>query len=647
MSVPDLASLLKQTDIEDHNEVLKAAQSKLKQSKTDAGAQHAKVVALLKLDRFEDAIDAFESGGDRLKEQARLEYAYALYKTGKPSQAAEVAGKGAARGHRHVEAQASYRTEDFKRAAELYQQLAARLEDDAEADLRINSSAVDAQLEWAGYGDLAQKKKPEREDLEAFETAYNAACGSIARGELGQAEVLLKRTKDICNALEDMSEEEKQAELLPITVQQIYVLARQGRTTEAEELSKSIDAKSIPDASTRHIAEVKSIAASALPANPFIAQRLISRDLDSLKPDLPFEFQSAIFRQNQSAVDLQSMKFGGTADATAEAISKQQGPSLDGHTNSLSVVNAAAHAKNQSGKEALKHLLPLLERRPNDIGLVLTIVQLYVMGGNAASAVTLLESFLTRLEQSNTPSNVRFAPGIVGTAVSLYFSLGRKGHAQSELAKSARHWLAKPEERSAGVVHLLKGAGSALLDSEDIQHEQLASEIFSALHKLDDSDRYAAAGLLAASPEKASPEQSQSLQPVDRLIAGVDVDVLENAGIAQPPSSQHAAVNVRKRPAEDLKPKKRKKLPKSRIPKDFNPEKKPDPERWLPLRDRSTYRPKGKKGKAKQNLYSQGAAPAVESENSRPGTPAAEVVKGKQQGGGGGGKKKKGKGGKW
>ncbi|KAI7578061.1 hypothetical protein KC346_g19432, partial [Hortaea werneckii] len=98
MSVPDLASLLKQTDIEDHNEVLKAAQSKLKQSKTDAGAQHAKVVALLKLDRFEDAIDAFESGGDRLKEQARLEYAYALYKTGKPSQAAEVAGKGAARG---------------------------------------------------------------------------------------------------------------------------------------------------------------------------------------------------------------------------------------------------------------------------------------------------------------------------------------------------------------------------------------------------------------------------------------------------------------------------------------------------------------------------------------------------------------------
>lgn len=64
-----------------------------------------------------------------------------------------------------------------------------------ENDLRINQGALDAQLEWKGYGDKVQKKKPSREDLEAFETAYNAACGSIARGELSQAEILLKRAK--------------------------------------------------------------------------------------------------------------------------------------------------------------------------------------------------------------------------------------------------------------------------------------------------------------------------------------------------------------------------------------------------------------------------------------------------------------------
>ena len=64
-----------------------------------------------------------------------------------------------------------------------------------ENDLRINSGATDAQLEWTRRGDLVQKKKPGREDQEAFETAYNVACGSIARGELVQGEVLLKTAR--------------------------------------------------------------------------------------------------------------------------------------------------------------------------------------------------------------------------------------------------------------------------------------------------------------------------------------------------------------------------------------------------------------------------------------------------------------------
>lgn len=38
-------------------------------------------------------------------------------------------------------------------------------------------------------------ERPSREDLEAFETAYNAACFNIAKGELAQGEVLLNRAK--------------------------------------------------------------------------------------------------------------------------------------------------------------------------------------------------------------------------------------------------------------------------------------------------------------------------------------------------------------------------------------------------------------------------------------------------------------------
>lgn len=122
----------------------------------------------------------------------------------------------------------------------MYKELANHGGEDEAFDININSGAVDAQLEWTGQGELAQKKKPTREDLEAFETAFNAACGSISRGELAQGEVCLKRAKDLCNAVSDFSEEEKKAEILPITVQQVFVLTQLGKIDEAEQLATTI-----------------------------------------------------------------------------------------------------------------------------------------------------------------------------------------------------------------------------------------------------------------------------------------------------------------------------------------------------------------------------------------------------------------------
>ncbi|KAF2767238.1 hypothetical protein EJ03DRAFT_344671 [Teratosphaeria nubilosa] len=649
MVAASLASLLKQTHLDDHEEILTAADSTLRQSKNDTEAQHVRVVALLKLDRFQDAIHTFENDGEELKRTARLEYAYALYKTGKPAQAAEVARQGASRGLQHVEAQASYRMEDFRRAAELYEQLGQRLDQDAEADLRINTTAVDAQLQWAGQDDAVHRKsEPRREDMDAFETMYNYGCNAIAQGKLGRAEVLLKRSRDLCNKLD--SEEERDAEIPPIVVQLVYVLARLGKMEEAESLAKTIKPDGIPEKSTKYIAQVNSIASSQARSNPFLTQRMIAKDADSLKPDYPFGFQASIMKQNSYATDLQSLKFGGTADTTAEIIAKAAAPTIDAYYNSLSAVNAAAHARSQTGKEAFKHILPLLERRPNDVGLILTIVQLYVLTGNSTSATNLLERFLDRLEQSGSAAelDVRFAPGLVGALVSLYDTTRRRSQKRSELAKAAMHWRRKSEDRPTGVLHLLKSAGSALLESDEANHQKLAGEIFSELHQRDVRDRYAAAGLLAASSDTSNGSEANLLQPIHSLIADIDIDSLENGGIAQPPTAPATAAASRKRPAEDSKPKKSKKIRRSKLPKDYDPNKKPDPERWLPLRDRSTYRPKGKKGKARANLLSQGAAPTpADSDGSRPATPGApsEILKAKQQQGGGAKKKKKG--GKW
>lgn len=101
-----LSSLLQRTSIEDHGEVLSSANAVLGKSKGDVQAQHAKVVALLKLDRYEDALRVVEEGGDALKQQAALEHAYGLYKSGRADDAIEVVARVGGRGASHLEAQA-------------------------------------------------------------------------------------------------------------------------------------------------------------------------------------------------------------------------------------------------------------------------------------------------------------------------------------------------------------------------------------------------------------------------------------------------------------------------------------------------------------------------------------------------------------
>jgi signal recognition particle subunit SRP72 len=86
--------------------------------------------------------------------------------------------------------------ERFDEAAKIYEALKSTPGAANEAnDLRIHTSAIDAQLEWSGMGHLASSRKPQKDDMQAFERAYNTACACIAREEFGQAEVLLNRAK--------------------------------------------------------------------------------------------------------------------------------------------------------------------------------------------------------------------------------------------------------------------------------------------------------------------------------------------------------------------------------------------------------------------------------------------------------------------
>lgn len=244
--VAALISLLRTSSIQDHDEALKTANAALKVDKSNFQAQHTRVIALLKLDRFNDALRALAEGGDKLEKECSVEKAYALYKSGKlvEAEAAVHSIRPVTRGSRHLAGQIAYRAENFEEAARIYRQLSSEHEGQPgeENDLKINTLATNAQLQWKGLGHLVNEedKQPSREDLEAFETAYNAACGCVARGALSKASILLKRARDLCEASEDLTEHEKNAELLPLLVQHAYVLNRLGKNAEAIALQNSI-----------------------------------------------------------------------------------------------------------------------------------------------------------------------------------------------------------------------------------------------------------------------------------------------------------------------------------------------------------------------------------------------------------------------
>ncbi|KAI7976132.1 hypothetical protein EIK77_008150 [Talaromyces pinophilus] len=603
-TVQSLRSLLQSSSIEDHDEVLKASNEVLKKSKTDIQAQHSKVVALIKLDRYEDALRVFEGAGDALKEKAAVEYAYALYKCGRLREAAEVAGKSAGgRGAKHVEAQASYRAENFANAAKLYESLLGDEEEIGNEynDLRINTWATDAQRLWQREGDLTRARKPAREDLESFETSYNAACASLARGDLKQGEILLKRAK-------------------------------------ASGSSLSLISSSIAEKSTTRIAQNNILITQHLNTNPYILHKQFHNAPEPEGSDTFFKFQSDTLEANSHTLDLQVQKYDGVIRSTTKALAQRPYPSTEPYDNLLSIYNAAARVRGETNQKAIQDLRSLLDRRPKDIGLVLTIVQLYAGVGNTTSAINVLESSLRALEESISESDqaVRYNPGLVSVLVALYQREGRKSHVKAELAKAASFWRQQSSEQQPS--SLLRAAAASLLHSSDPADLAISQELFSTLRQKNPADKFALAGYVAsyATSDIQKVQKELSILPRSQdLVSDVDIRALEDAGVPQSQASlaANAAViaGARKRAAtkEQQNARAKKRIRKSRLPKDYDPSKKPDPERWLPLRDRSSYRPKGRKGKQRAADRTQGGIvnEKAEAEKPKAATPTTSAKK--------------------
>ncbi|CDW56430.1 TPR 9 and SRP72 domain containing protein [Trichuris trichiura] len=160
--------------------------------------------------------------------------------------------------------------------------------------------------------------------------------------------------------------------------------------------------------------------------------------------------------------------------------------------------------------------------------------------------------------------------------------------------------------------------------------------------------------------ESKAKELCQNLTSVEELTSGIDVDSLENTSWLALGNKyvvkRSARAETPKADANAAVPKRKKRKRKIKLPKNFDPDKPPDPERWLPRYERSGYRKKKDK-RGKDRDISRGTQGAVTSETEvvvqpevtssprqmqqpvgpRQMHPAPQKPKKKKKGGGGGG----------
>ncbi|EWC47032.1 hypothetical protein DRE_03794 [Drechslerella stenobrocha 248] len=603
-SLAVLLQSLSLEDAQDHEQILRHANNILK-TNPDPHTLRTKVVALIKLDRYDDAIKSIEQASGPAAAGLEFEHAYCLYKQGNLEGALSISLDGESterrqRALRHLHAQAQYRAEGFQAAVTTYEELSRQppLVENEAYDLRVNLGASEAQLSFAAKDALRPRRRATAEDLQQYESAFNAACLSVARGDLNAALMLLKTSKKLCSSLEGVSEEDLKAELAPLIAQELYVLIKLGRLEEAIQLYKSSDILNSTDEAAKYIASANCYLASPSP-NPHIGLRV----LEALKKlpqgsQKPFSFQSDALDHNLAVLALQAGKEN-AALASARALKLR-------NQNDYTISSIVASIELQASEPVTAKSIAKVLNDANkglgstaDIGIALINVQNYLKENNVINAVAILETLLKELE--NEPEK-RYMPGLVGVVAGLYTLQGRKARVKVELENASAYWRSTSNPDPA----VLLATGTAELASSNLQDRATAASIFESLVASNPTP-ISNAGYIASHPTEDMPARISQLTAIPTLLKGVDVNSLLLAGVAAPPTKKLplATTSTKSR----VKPRKKRKI---RLPKGgIDPTKKPDPERWLPLRDRSTYKPKGKKDKKKARDLTQGG-PAMD-----------------------------------
>ncbi|RWW30976.1 hypothetical protein BHE74_00013715 [Ensete ventricosum] len=374
---------------------------------------------------------------------------------------------------------------------------------------------------------------------------------------------------------EDYADDEIETELAPIAVQLAYV--HQGQTEEAIEAYMSIINRNLSDASSLAVATNNLI---SLRGTKDVSDRNVWKELlielsyDSLQAQEVISALPEMFPDSVTPVLLQ----------------------------------AALLAREKKVAKAEEVLIQYADKFPDKSRPVLLArAQIAAAAGH----------FQISVESLSKIPEIQNMPATVATLVSLQQRIGDFGSAAAVLDSAIDWWKnAMTEENKLDLI-MQKAAAFKLNHGREEEASQLYEKLVKSHGNIE-----ALVGLVMTAAhtdlEKAElyEKQLKQLSGLKQL----NVESLEKTPGARHVEGTHAVKVEVPEDVKKAKTKKRKRKP--RYPKGFdpaNPGPPPDPERWLPKRERSSYRPK-RKDKRSQIRGSQGAVVREKHDSVAPAT---------------------------
>uniref|UniRef100_A0A4W6BPY9 Signal recognition particle subunit SRP72 n=1 Tax=Lates calcarifer TaxID=8187 RepID=A0A4W6BPY9_LATCA len=546
----------------DYTRALKALTKILHENRDDVTALHCKIVCLVQNGSFKEALNVMNTHSKVLGSEAVFEKAYCEYRLNRVESALKTIEGAPEQTDKLKElyGQVLYRLERYDECKSVYTDLIRNSQDEYEEERKTNLAAVVAAM--------SQWEKAPLDDLGLPESTYELCQFLLCRVSLADDS--------------DVTEEDIESELAVIHSQMAYVMQLQGRTDEALQLYNQVIKLKPSD-----------VGLLAVTANNIITINKDQNVFDSKKKVKLTNAEGVEYKlakKQLQAIDFNKAllaMYTNQADQCRKLSSSLQSQN-PGHPRPV-LIQVAQLCREKQHSRAIELLQQFSDQHPESAsGIKLTMAQLYLV---------------QVMSYSNTCVNsLMVIPPQVSALVTMYSHEEDIDGAIDVFKQAIEHY---QSEQPGSAAHLALVREAANFKLKYGRKKEAISDL-EQLWKQNTNDIHTLAQLISAyslvDTDKAK-SLSKHLPSADTMSFNVDVDELENSHGATYVRKKAAKVTGENLPKEqgqgEIKKKKKKK--KGKLPKNYDPKATPDPERWLPMRERTYYRGK-KKGKKKEQI---------------------------------------------